>query len=158
MSTTPLVSDMLLSNFPSLFAEALDTYKQKTGTDLQTHPLFVKLQGCDTAEKVIAVLVGTCNAFDDFRKRMAFKWIKHMVDVLMSITSLLGDGTTVVSASPFCTLSCIHFSLLVSSCHLQRRSSVASAFFFRCFVFQMVIDKCCLICELPGGKGCQYEL
>jgi hypothetical protein len=96
MSIAHLVSNSPLSDTSSLFAEALNIYKGKTGTDLLTHPLFAKLQGCDTVEKVIAVFDVTFGAFDDFRKKMAFKWIKPMVHVLMSVTSL-GDGTTVVS-------------------------------------------------------------
>ena len=90
-----------LSAFPSIFAEALNKYKAKTGTDLPTHPLFTEIKNCDTAEKVIAVLVGTCNALDDARKTTVVKWIKPMVHVLMSVTSVVGGGSTVVSARVF---------------------------------------------------------
>jgi hypothetical protein len=108
MSIAHLVSNSPLSDTPPLFAEALHIYKDKTGTDLLTHPLFSKLQGCDTVEKVIAVFDVTFSALDDFRKKMAFKWIKPMVHVLMSVTSL-GDGTTVVSVYLLvCFLAFIH--------------------------------------------------
>jgi hypothetical protein len=112
MFVTPLVLDSSLSNFPSLFAESLVIYKGKTGTDLLTHPLFAKFNDCDSAEKVIAIFDVTCNAFGDFQKKKAFKWIEPMVHVLMSVTGALGDGTAVVSACLFVR----YFALISISC------------------------------------------
>jgi hypothetical protein len=108
--------DSCLSTFRPIFTEALEQYKQKTKTDLLTHPLFTKIKDSDTSEKVIDILASTCDAFaNDFQKK-AFKWIKPMVHVLTSITSVMGDGSTVVSACLFaCFLVLIYTTKAIFS-------------------------------------------
>jgi hypothetical protein len=109
MSTTSTVPDSSLSDFPALFTEALDRYEQKTGTNLLADPLFAKLKDCDDAGQVLAILVDTCKSFDDLRKKKTFKCIKPMVHVLMSVTGVIGNGSTVVSACRFaCFLALIY--------------------------------------------------
>jgi hypothetical protein len=77
------------SRFRVLFAAALQDYQNQTGTALVNHPLAEKLQNCDSAESVTAVLQEQARAFDEFRgdNGRISKSLKGIVSVLYTLSS-----------------------------------------------------------------------
>lgn len=56
MSRSP-VPTSALSNYQSIFDSALKAYKKKTKIDLRSHPLFARLETCDSPPASLALLL-----------------------------------------------------------------------------------------------------
>jgi hypothetical protein len=82
----------------SILAAALDKYKKNTGNDLQSHPLTVELQSCDSVDDISAILQRQVNAVEKLRdgNRGVMKWVRSSVTILCSISATLGDGAGLV--------------------------------------------------------------
>ena len=88
------------SHFRVLFESALQDYQEQTGTTLASHPLAEKLQDCDSAESVTAVLQEQARAFTEFRGRdgKIMKSLTTVVSVLytLSASTALGEAIGLV--------------------------------------------------------------
>lgn len=86
------------SNFRSIFVAALDKYKERTKTDLLTHPLATRLQSCNSSSDILAVLHDKSKEFDQTRshtKRISI-WLSPIINVLYAFSTTLGDGVGLV--------------------------------------------------------------
>ncbi len=84
------------SNLRSLFETALKEYEKQAGTNLLDNSLTIKLQSCDSADAISAVLQEKAQAFHKFRggDGRLIGWLKRTVHVLhtLSASSALGEG------------------------------------------------------------------
>jgi hypothetical protein len=71
-----------------LFEAALQDYEKQTGIPLTNHPLAEKLQNCDIAESVVAVLHEQTQAFSEFREKDGvLKSLEKTVSVLCKLSA-----------------------------------------------------------------------
>ena len=82
----------------SILATALNEYKKNTGNDLQSHPLSVELQCCDSADGILAIIQRQANTVEKLRDGNGgiMKWVRSSVNILCSISATLGDGAGLV--------------------------------------------------------------
>ncbi|KAF8268387.1 hypothetical protein EI94DRAFT_1785895 [Lactarius quietus] len=86
-STPPSTSS---SNFRTIFVAALEKYKQKTKTDLLTHPL--------ATDDILAVLNGKVHEFEQSRsshERLS-SWLNPTINVLYAFSETLGRGVGLI--------------------------------------------------------------
>ena len=102
MSAEPSTSTSR-SNFVAIFDAAVEAYKQKTKTDLATHPLLPSLQSCDSPEAVLTVLRDQIPAFSQSHNGDdgLTKWVAPTVNVLCAFSDTLGQGIGLVSIKKF---------------------------------------------------------
>jgi hypothetical protein len=89
---------------PNIFDRALEAYKDKTGKDLPSHPLFRDITACASPEAVLAILR---NEFESFHpgpdqpgssRDTVTEWLTTTVDVLNQVLRLVGAGVGIVSS------------------------------------------------------------
>ncbi|KAF8259081.1 hypothetical protein EI94DRAFT_1790681 [Lactarius quietus] len=84
------------SNLRSLFETALKEYEKQAGMNLVDNRLIIRLQSCDSADAISAVLQEQAQAFHKFRggDGKLISWLKRTVHVLytLSTSSALGAG------------------------------------------------------------------
>ena len=91
------------SQFQDVFDAALREYSQKTGKDIATDPLTIKLLRCDSSEAVLEILQEQARAFDQFRngdrKVQLMRRLKPTVDILLGLSTsgVFGEGIGLVS-------------------------------------------------------------
>src|ERR1700733_13123278 len=94
--TTPTSTSS--SNFRTIFVAALEKYREKTKTDLLTHPLATQLQSCNSSSDILAVLHGKVNELDESRghnERLS-SWLNPTINVLYAFSAALGQGVGLV--------------------------------------------------------------
>jgi hypothetical protein len=100
MSSDPISE----SNLRSLFDAALKEYEKQAGTNLLDSRLIVRLQSCESADAISAVLQEQAQAFHTFRggDGKLIGWLKRTVNVLytLSTSSALGAGVGLVRRKP----------------------------------------------------------
>jgi hypothetical protein len=123
MSTEPSTSTSR-SNFVAIFDAAVEAYKQKTKTDLASHPLLPSLQSCDSPEAVLAVLRDQISASSQSQNDDdgLTKWVAPTVNVLHAFSDTLGQGIGLVSIKKFLREEFLPYRLLlgipVGKCYL----------------------------------------
>jgi hypothetical protein len=76
------------SHLRGLFEAALNDYKQQTGIELAEHPLAERLQDCNSAESVTAILREQAQDFKEFREKdKVLKPLKKVLAVLHILPS-----------------------------------------------------------------------
>ena len=91
-----------LSQFHDLFDAALLEYSQKTGKDITTDPLTVKLLCCDSTDAVLSILQEQAHAFNQYRngdwKVQLMRRLKPTVDILFGLSTggVFGEGIGLV--------------------------------------------------------------
>ena len=85
-------------DFNSIFNVALDAYRECTKQDLVYHPLFARLQVCDSSDAVIAVLREQIPEFTQSQNTNGrfTKWLVPTVNVLFVFSDMLGEGVGLV--------------------------------------------------------------
>jgi fungal STAND N-terminal Goodbye domain len=88
------------SNFQAMFDVALSDYAKQTGIDLATHPFVQTLQSCDSADAIFNLLRDKANQFQAYRdrNRKLLNCLKLVVQVLHTVTGILGEAASLVSA------------------------------------------------------------
>ena len=89
------------SHFQSI-DEALKMYKDKTGKDLPSHPLFRDITACASPEAVLAILrkesfhpgLGQPGTSHD----TSAEWLETTVDILNQVLQTVGAGVGIVSS------------------------------------------------------------
>lgn len=90
-------------NYQSIFDNALEVYRKKTGKDLRSHPLLSKLETCDSPDAVLNTLrheipgFGQSGSSNDNNKLT--KWLDPTTKVLFAFSSTIGDGVSLVSTA-----------------------------------------------------------
>ena len=110
------------SQFKLIFDVAVSEYKTRTGNNLINNLLAKELQSGESAEAVLNITQWEAKAFEKFRdsdKRL-MKWIGPSVDVLYTISLILGAGVSIVRTIRD-SLSCVtlkhrHGCTAVSCC------------------------------------------
>jgi hypothetical protein len=95
---TPLTSN---SNLDSIFSSAFQAYKKKTGKDIISHPLAAEIQACHSLDAILAVLQNQISALGQSQSDddASTKWLVPTVNVLYSLSAVLGEGVGLVSTS-----------------------------------------------------------
>ena len=114
LSPTPSSSHLDMSlpatssaNFQSIFDAALSDYAKQTKIDLITHPSAQTLQNCNSADAVFDLLQDRAKQFQDYRdgNRKLIDCLKPVVQVLHSVSGILGEVAAVVSVADSLVLS-----------------------------------------------------
>ena len=102
-SNIPGPSAIQAPNFQSIFNEAIEEYKRKTGKDVTTHPLAEEIKGCVSPGAILTVLEGKANELNQTRSsdERLTKWLTPTVNVLNALSTTLGQGVGTVSHSVF---------------------------------------------------------
>ncbi|KAH9988272.1 hypothetical protein BJV74DRAFT_951505 [Russula compacta] len=93
MSHTPTLITSS-SNYQAIFDGALEAYKGETEQDLRSHPLFAKLETCNSLDAVLVVFkqqipgIGTDNRL--------VKWLNPTVNVLSALSAAIGSAMSQV--------------------------------------------------------------
>jgi hypothetical protein len=87
------------SHFESIYSAALDAYKKRTKQDLASHPLLPRLQSCDSAHAVIALLRDQIPVFSQSQSSddRVSKWLIPTVNVLYAFSLALSEGVGLVN-------------------------------------------------------------
>ena len=85
----------LSASFKSTFTHALYVYKKRTGNDLFSHSLAVRLQTCEDARAIISVLQEQVRTTDQ-SESLAI-WLSPTVNVLVAISLSVQEGIGLVS-------------------------------------------------------------
>ena len=91
------------SRFESIFNSALDAYEKRTKQDLPSHPLLPRLQSCNSADAIIAVLREQIPAFSQSQASndRFSTWLIPTVNVLCAFSAALGEGVGLVNTTMF---------------------------------------------------------
>ena len=97
--------------FQTLFNEALQDYKDKTGTSLIHHPFAKQLETCESVSSITSILQEQAQSFREFREDdgKLIKTLNSSVDVLCapSISSALNEAIgLVVRPKAFIEVAC----------------------------------------------------
>src|SRR5712691_2777081 len=86
------------SNFQSIFDVALSDYAKQTSINLPTHPFTHSLQNCDSPERILDLLEDKAKQFQAYRdgNRKLINCLKPVVQILHTVSSILGEASTVV--------------------------------------------------------------
>jgi hypothetical protein len=86
------------SAFVKTLDEALLRYKALTGYDPATHPLAARFDNWDSVDTILEVFQDQARKFNEFRKgnEKLMEWLKHTVQIMVSISTLLGNVSTTV--------------------------------------------------------------
>ena len=120
MSQTP-ASTSSNSNYQSIFDRALEAYKKKTKKDLCSHPLFAKIEACNSPDAVLTTLRDqipqqdqSCSIDDKLTK-----WLNPTVNVIYNFSQVIGEGVSLVSLNRrrlICPRSDVHCYAGVPTC------------------------------------------
>ena len=96
-------------NFQSIFNEALNEYKRKTGKNLTTHPLAEEIRGCGSPEAILTVLEAKANELNQSLSsdEQLTKWLTPTVNVLNALSATLGQGAGMVRPRKLAYHNCI---------------------------------------------------
>jgi hypothetical protein len=93
------------ARFQALFDEALQAYQQRTGVNLVTHPLALKLQNCHSTEDITQLLQDQAQTFSDFQENdrivKSIKTIVSILSPLSTVASLVGASGVVRQKMPW---------------------------------------------------------
>jgi len=87
------------SHFQSIFDQALQAYKNTTGNDLHSHPLFRDLTACNSAGAILIVLQRRFPAYDQpgTSQDTSTEWLPTSLDVINQVLQTIGAGVSLVS-------------------------------------------------------------
>jgi hypothetical protein len=89
------------SRYQSVINKALQEYKNTTGKDLPSHPLFRDLTACDSAGAILGVLQRQLPGYDtpgSSQESSKWPWLGTTVDILSQVLQTIGSGAGIVSA------------------------------------------------------------
>ena len=78
-------------------SNALEAYKKRTKEDLCSHPLFAKLEACNTPNTILLMLREQISGFDQSDDDKWAKWLNLTVNVLYNFSAAIGGGISLVS-------------------------------------------------------------
>ncbi|KAI9441066.1 hypothetical protein BJY52DRAFT_1320872, partial [Lactarius psammicola] len=104
------------SNFETIFKNAFNAYKKRTGQDITSHPLAAWLNTCNSPDAILAVLRAQVQEFDQSRRddERLTKWLNPTVNVLYALSATLGEGVGLVFSPAKVIFAGIGVLLLVS--------------------------------------------
>lgn len=126
MSSSSSHSNATFSNAQNLFDATLIAYREKTGKDVATDPLTVRLLRCDSSDAVLGILQENAHVFDqcgngDRNLRIvSLRRLGSIIDILLGLSTsgVFGEGIGLVRITIYTYLLqmfFIHFAEGVSS-------------------------------------------
>jgi hypothetical protein len=124
MSSSSSHSNATFSNSQDLFDAALRAYREKTGKDVATDPLTVRLLRCDSSDAVLGILKayvsGQCGKGDWNMRIVSLRRLESIVDILLGLSAgcAFAEGIGLVRITKYTYLlqmSFIHFAEGLSS-------------------------------------------
>jgi hypothetical protein len=87
-------------NHQSIFDNALESYKKRTGKDITSDPLLRRLETCHSPDDVLVILQGLIFGSENSRNynNRLEKWLNSTVNVLCSLSVTVGGGVGQVSS------------------------------------------------------------
>jgi hypothetical protein len=88
------------SRYQSIINQALQEYKNTTGKDLPSHPLFRDLTACNSAGAILGVLQRQLPGYDapgSSQESSKWPWLGTTVDALIPVLKTIGSGVGTVS-------------------------------------------------------------
>ena len=109
------------STYQSIFDNALEAYKKKTKKDLRSHPLFAKLEACNSPDAVLTTLREQILQQDQSRSidDKLTKWLNPTVNVIYNFSQAIGGGVSLVSLNGrrlICPRSDVHCYAGIPTC------------------------------------------
>ena len=111
------------SNYQLIFDNALAAYKMKTGKDLASDPLLIRLESCDSPDSVLVVLREQIPGFDQSKSsnHRFTNWLSPTVNVLYTFSSTIGGTLSLVSPSKVKVIHQRFAPLYLFSSHTHQR-------------------------------------
>ncbi len=99
MSQIPSTASPSSSPFHTIFNASIIEYQKKTKKDLLKHPLMAQLQPCNSPIDILAVLRAQVHQFEQSTSGddKWTKWLNPTVNVLLTLSAVLGEGVGLVS-------------------------------------------------------------
>jgi hypothetical protein len=93
------------SNYQHIFSAALESYKKRTGNDLTSNPLLLRLETCNSPDAVIALLREQIPGFDQSRsdndsERLS-NWLNPTVNVIVAFSGTISQSVGPVGPRVF---------------------------------------------------------
>jgi hypothetical protein len=87
-------------NHQSIFDNALESYKKRTGKDITSDPLLRRLETCHSPDDVLVILQGLIFGSENSRNynNRLENWLISTVNVLCSLSVTVGGGVGQVSS------------------------------------------------------------
>ena len=97
-SSSHLTKHTPASNLRTILDEASVRYKELTGYDLATHPLAARFDNWDSVDTILEIFQDQARKFNEFRKgnEKLMEWLKPTVQIMVSISTSLGNASTTV--------------------------------------------------------------
>jgi hypothetical protein len=103
-----------VSHFQVLFESALQDYERQTGITLADHSLAERLQTCQSAESVTALLQEQARALSEFRESNKLMGsLKNVVSVLSKISATAALGQDFGTVCPRPPIGCSRMLTLI---------------------------------------------
>jgi len=99
--TSPAISSR--TNHQLIIDSALQAYKDKTGEDIPSTPLFRRLETCRSSDDVIATLRQQVSAFDKSGSNNdgLTRWLDPTVKVVTAFSVTIGNAVALVSLTVY---------------------------------------------------------
>ncbi|KAH8988120.1 hypothetical protein EDB86DRAFT_3245541, partial [Lactarius hatsudake] len=129
MSQTPTTA-AASSRFQAIFNVALQSYQNRTKTDLVTHPLASQLQACESTSAILAVLQDQVREFDQARSgdERLTKWLIPTVNVMYAFSAAVSEGVGLVFSPARVILAGIGVFLLAAKDVAASKDTLAELF------------------------------
>jgi len=89
------------ANYQSIFDSALQEYENKTRKDPSSHPLFRRLESCDSPDDIITILRQQIPGFDQSAGGSSddrlTRWLDPTVKVINAFSATIGNAVSLVS-------------------------------------------------------------
>jgi hypothetical protein len=99
-ATMPQIS-LEKANYQSIFDSALQEYEKKTRKDPSLHPLFCRLESCDSPDGIITILRQQIPGFDQSADGSSddrlTRWLDPTVKVINAFSATIGNAVSLVS-------------------------------------------------------------
>ena len=85
------------SSYQAILDSALEAYKKRTTKNLRSHPLFAKIEACDSPEAILVTLRKQISRVDQSHDSRWTKWLNPTVNVLYAFSAAIGGDISLVS-------------------------------------------------------------
>ncbi|KAI9509003.1 hypothetical protein F5148DRAFT_1350100 [Russula earlei] len=150
MSKTPLGAASHL-NYQTIFNDALESYKEKTGKDLTLDPLFRKLKACHSPGDIIAILreQGPGPSQPRGSGNKWTNWLNPTVNVLSAFSATVAGGVGMVYPPAWLVFTGIGVLLSAATVAFASQDALADLF----GRIETVFRRLEIYLEIPLGAG-----
>jgi hypothetical protein len=99
--TSPSPEAVSLTDCKVIFSRALDDYKEKTGKDLTSDPLYDSIKSCDSPDEILAILrIRAQKLLPNQPRSIGDKlltWLDPTIYIIHAFAETVGKGVSLVS-------------------------------------------------------------